>query len=195
MIYVCYSSSIYLQIMLCESSRYENGSKEEEWSSCSSGNDEVRKKSTSVSRCHSYNLVDAMSCSANSVTKCPVKNGSSIIEREISSRFTFTEGISVPEIKPTNDSIVDGNNNWADLFSTVGSVLEPSSSSAAGGNAAGGFGAEVMIPLYSVIFILSVVGNILVIVTLTQNRRMRTVTNVFLLNLVSNSPFNFAYHK
>ena len=55
----------------------------------------------------------------------------------------------------------------------------------AGGGGGGGFGAEVMIPLYSVIFILSIVGNILVIVTLTQNRRMRTVTNVFLLNLVS----------
>ena len=42
---------------------------------------------------------------------------------------------------------------------------------------------EVRIPLYSLIFLLSVVGNTLVIVTLAQNRRMRTVTNVFLLNL------------
>lgn len=39
------------------------------------------------------------------------------------------------------------------------------------------------IPLYSLIFILSVVGNLLVIITLIQNKRMRTVTNVFLLNL------------
>ena len=42
---------------------------------------------------------------------------------------------------------------------------------------------EVRIPLYSMIFLLSVVGNTLVIVTLAQNKRMRTVTNVFLLNL------------
>ena len=42
---------------------------------------------------------------------------------------------------------------------------------------------QVRIPLYCLIFLLSVVGNTLVIVTLAQNRRMRTVTNVFLLNL------------
>lgn len=41
----------------------------------------------------------------------------------------------------------------------------------------------VTLPLYSLIFILSVVGNLLVIITLIQNKRMRTVTNVFLLNL------------
>lgn len=42
---------------------------------------------------------------------------------------------------------------------------------------------EVRISLYALIFFLSVVGNSLVIVTLIQNKRMRTVTNVFLLNL------------
>lgn len=41
----------------------------------------------------------------------------------------------------------------------------------------------IRISLYSIIFILSVVGNGLVILTLVQNQRMRTVTNVFLLNL------------
>lgn len=41
----------------------------------------------------------------------------------------------------------------------------------------------VLIPLYTLIFILAVVGNALVILTLIQNKRMRTVTNVFLLNL------------
>ncbi|KAK3593577.1 hypothetical protein CHS0354_018668 [Potamilus streckersoni] len=41
----------------------------------------------------------------------------------------------------------------------------------------------VRIPLYILIFILAVLGNTLVIVTLIQNKRMRTVTNVFLLNL------------
>ncbi|GFS70399.1 cholecystokinin receptor type A [Nephila pilipes] len=43
--------------------------------------------------------------------------------------------------------------------------------------------APLIICLYSSIFILSVVGNALVILTLAQNKRMRTVTNVFLLNL------------
>ncbi len=42
---------------------------------------------------------------------------------------------------------------------------------------------QVRIPLYCLIFLLAVVGNALVIVTLAQNRRMRTVTNVFLINL------------
>ncbi|EEB20399.1 class A rhodopsin-like G-protein coupled receptor GPRcck1, putative [Pediculus humanus corporis] len=39
------------------------------------------------------------------------------------------------------------------------------------------------IPLYSIIFFLAVVGNIVVILTLVKNIRMRTNTNVFLLNL------------
>ncbi|XP_045206566.1 cholecystokinin receptor-like [Mercenaria mercenaria] len=42
---------------------------------------------------------------------------------------------------------------------------------------------KIAIGIYSTIFILAVVGNSLVILTLVQNKRMRTVTNVFLLNL------------
>ncbi|XP_030750622.1 cholecystokinin receptor-like [Sitophilus oryzae] len=42
---------------------------------------------------------------------------------------------------------------------------------------------KIQIPLYCIIFMLAVVGNILIILTLAQNRRMRTVTNLFLLNL------------
>lgn len=41
----------------------------------------------------------------------------------------------------------------------------------------------VRIPMYILIFIVCVVGNSLVIVTLHQNRKMRTVTNIFLINL------------
>ncbi|XP_025088765.1 cholecystokinin receptor type A-like isoform X2 [Pomacea canaliculata] len=43
--------------------------------------------------------------------------------------------------------------------------------------------AEIQVVLYALIFVLAVVGNLLIIVTLIQNKRMRTVTNVFLLNL------------
>ena len=42
---------------------------------------------------------------------------------------------------------------------------------------------QVQIPVYVLIFLLSVLGNVLVMVTLIQNKKMRTVTNVFLLNL------------
>ncbi|XP_022079611.1 cholecystokinin receptor type A-like [Acanthaster planci] len=42
---------------------------------------------------------------------------------------------------------------------------------------------EVVYTLYAIVFVLTVVGNILVIVTLVQDRRMRTVTNMFLLSL------------
>jgi cholecystokinin-like receptor len=41
----------------------------------------------------------------------------------------------------------------------------------------------IQILLYSIIFLLAVVGNALVILTLVQNKRMRTITNLFLLNL------------
>lgn len=44
---------------------------------------------------------------------------------------------------------------------------------------------EAIVPMYVVIFLLAVVGNALVVVTLVRNKRMRTVTNVYLLNLVS----------
>lgn len=47
------------------------------------------------------------------------------------------------------------------------------------------FESKLIIPLYVIIFLLAVVGNSLVLVTLVQNKRMRTVTNVYLLNLVS----------
>ncbi|XP_061183699.1 cholecystokinin receptor type A-like [Saccostrea echinata] len=41
----------------------------------------------------------------------------------------------------------------------------------------------IVIPVYILIFCVAVVGNVLVILTLIQNKRMRTVTNVLLLNL------------
>lgn len=41
----------------------------------------------------------------------------------------------------------------------------------------------IRIPLYALIFFSGLIGNILVILTLARNRRLRIVTNVFLLNL------------
>ncbi|XP_046576791.1 cholecystokinin receptor type A-like [Haliotis rubra] len=45
-----------------------------------------------------------------------------------------------------------------------------------------GISLEMCIP-YAVIFLLSVVGNSLVVLTLFQHKKMRTITNVYLLNL------------
>lgn len=42
---------------------------------------------------------------------------------------------------------------------------------------------SLRILLYSLIFLLSVFGNLLIIVVLVANKRMRTVTNSFLLSL------------
>ena len=58
-----------------------------------------------------------------------------------------------------------------------------SGSGGGGGGAQMTLSGELRIALYSVIFLLSVTGNALVIATLAQNRRMRTLTNVLLLNL------------
>lgn len=49
----------------------------------------------------------------------------------------------------------------------------------------GVFESKLIIPLYVIIFVLAVLGNSLVLITLMRNKRMRTVTNVYLLNLVS----------
>ena len=155
---------------------------------------------------HGHSLANCQTVSNNNDHSNGTADNNYINETETSVGFTFMEATSISSssssssspattTKPINNgssniAVYDSsNNNWTDLFSTVDSMLASSSagnsSMGASGGGAGGFGSEVMIPLYSVIFILSVLGNILVIVTLTQNRRMRTVTNVFLLNLVS----------
>lgn len=75
-------------------------------------------------------------------------------------------------------------------FHSNGNVSEPAGDGMVGGDDGTESGSSefpgksVIIPLYSLIFLLSVVGNLLVILTLARNRRMVTVTNVFLLNLV-----------
>ncbi|XP_058443700.1 5-hydroxytryptamine receptor 2A-like [Malaya genurostris] len=69
---------------------------------------------------------------------------------------------------------------------TTASGAAAASAGPAGANRASGDSTiqnNLIIPLYVVIFLLSVIGNLLVIFTLAQNKRMRTVTNVYLLNL------------
>ncbi|XP_045479675.1 cholecystokinin receptor-like [Harmonia axyridis] len=73
--------------------------------------------------------------------------------------------------------------NWTDnfgwnSFSTSRTITRPKSSTPTWYETG-----KVQIPLYSVIFMLAVVGNTLVILTLIRNQRMRTITNLFLLNL------------
>lgn len=68
------------------------------------------------------------------------------------------------------------------VSSTVGSSRSSSGSSSGSSSSA----TEMpvwLIPSYSVILLCAVLGNLLVISTLVQNRRMRTITNLFLLNL------------
>ena len=76
----------------------------------------------------------------------------------------------------TTFTIPPGSVNYTLYVITNGTpVLKPRGNS--------GLRGEVSIPLYCIIFLLAVLGNALVIVTLGQNKRMRTVTNVFLMNL------------
>jgi cholecystokinin-like receptor len=84
---------------------------------------------------------------------------------------------------------------WDDFFTTssythftvardsVSVVTNVSTTNAGSGGSV--FESDLIIPLYVVIFVLAIVGNSLVLITLAQNKRMRTVTNVYLLNLVS----------
>ncbi|KAL1505401.1 hypothetical protein ABEB36_004975 [Hypothenemus hampei] len=58
-----------------------------------------------------------------------------------------------------------------------------SSTTGLGSNNDNVFESQLMIPLYLIIFVLSIAGNTLVLFTLMRNKRMKTVTNVYLLNL------------
>ncbi|XP_066206448.1 C-C chemokine receptor type 1-like [Saccopteryx leptura] len=45
------------------------------------------------------------------------------------------------------------------------------------------FGAQLLPPLYSLVFVTGLVGNILVILTLLQHKRLKNMTSIYLLNL------------
>ncbi|XP_077292756.1 cholecystokinin receptor type A-like [Arctopsyche grandis] len=81
-----------------------------------------------------------------------------------------------------NDSTTDANStDWS--MTTVGDAAVNKTVGSAGIKSVGVFESQLIIPLYATIFLLAVVGNSLVVITLAQNKRMRTVTNVYLLNL------------
>lgn len=96
------------------------------------------------------------------------------------------------EVNMSNLSVL-----WGEHFTTasqplftfaidnVNVVKNASNTSVGGGGSGSVFESDLIIPLYVVIFVLAIVGNSLVLITLAQNKRMRTVTNVYLLNLVS----------
>uniref|UniRef100_A0A182VB17 G-protein coupled receptors family 1 profile domain-containing protein n=1 Tax=Anopheles merus TaxID=30066 RepID=A0A182VB17_ANOME len=82
-------------------------------------------------------------------------------------------------------TVIGGTHNLSGDGRSAAGNLPPATGTGTGG-ARGGDGTfqnQLIIPLYAIIFLLSVVGNLLVILTLAQNKRMRTVTNVYLLNL------------
>jgi len=68
-------------------------------------------------------------------------------------------------------------------INNVGNIVNFSNVSTT--NVSSVFDSKTMIPLYASVFLLSMVGNTLILFTLMRNKRMRTVTNVYLLNLVS----------
>ncbi|XP_040172961.1 uncharacterized protein LOC120905825 isoform X2 [Anopheles arabiensis] len=81
-------------------------------------------------------------------------------------------------------TVVGTHNLSGDGRSAAGNLPPATGTGTAGSRGGDGtFQNQLIIPLYAIIFLLSVVGNLLVILTLAQNKRMRTVTNVYLLNL------------
>lgn len=83
------------------------------------------------------------------------------------------------------DQIFTNNNRNTTIRNSNNDNMQPTISHPTNSNADNVFESKIIIPLYVIIFVLAVVGNTLVLVTLIRNKRMRTVTNVYLLNLVS----------
>lgn len=77
----------------------------------------------------------------------------------------------------------ESTNGSGDALSNETAAAEALASAAAGCWTGISFETAFRILLYAIIFVCAIVGNSLVIITLVQRRRMRTVTNVFLLNL------------
>ncbi|XP_055526244.1 dopamine D2-like receptor [Wyeomyia smithii] len=100
-----------------------------------------------------------------------------ILQQNILTEWSLREAAA-----SNNGTIMPGSVGVVVVVTTVGSATSTTTvSNRTGGDTT--FQNNLIIPLYATIFLLSVVGNLLVILTLAQNKRMRTVTNVYLLNL------------
>lgn len=99
----------------------------------------------------------------------------------------MTESSTIYENTFVSSELVNVSLFWVNTSSSPALVSTSHSSAASGGIS------EAIVPMYVAIFLLAVIGNALVVVTLVQNKRMRTVTNVYLLNLVSSWKYFKAY--
>jgi len=105
----------------------------------------------------------------------------SIQRRNLSDNPVSTEYFGALEAHD-DSSIVTGLPRFSIVTSEIANVTFPVILQSSGQNS---LLENLIIPLYGTIFFLSIVGNSLVLITLARNKRMRTVTNVYLLNLVS----------
>ncbi|GFS20236.1 cholecystokinin receptor type A [Elysia marginata] len=104
---------------------------------------------------------------------------------------TLTSSLAYVNMTPTTSTTTNVQNMFIDTISNLSNFFADnqsdssnrSNASLRGGPPGNSMFMMAQIPFYVLIFLLSVVGNILVIVTVIQNKKMRSLTNVFLLNL------------
>lgn len=106
----------------------------------------------------------------------------SIQKRNLSDNPVSTEYFGALEVDDDSSITVTGFPRFSTITSGIANVTSPVIPQSSGQDS---LLENLIIPLYGIIFFLSIVGNFLVLITLARNKRMRTVTNVYLLNLVS----------
>jgi hypothetical protein len=117
--------------------------------------------------------------------------GGAVDEEELRAMGNFRNNFTFfPEMMMANETLVDNLTIFLDT-----EMMETQGGFPGQGDGSSGRPASPMLPyryeldvgvqigLYSAIFLLAVIGNSLVILTLVQNQGMRTITNLFLLNL------------
>lgn len=97
---------------------------------------------------------------------------------EFSMENATSDAIAMTWLVTTNDSIPSSTQ-----AATIANVISTTIATSSGSLSSWFTTSRIQIILYITILLLAIIGNALVILTLIQNRRMRTITNVFLLNL------------
>lgn len=97
---------------------------------------------------------------------------------EFSMENATSDAIAMTWLVTTNDSIPSSTQ-----ATTIANVISTTIATSSGSLSSWFTTSRIQIILYILILCLAIIGNALVILTLIQNRRMRTITNVFLLNL------------